>query len=655
MQRILHGRLVLLLNLYLIGEKMDYFKTYKNGIIWRVKKAQKHFDDIEMSGFMSSFILSYGVDETGNAVFSRCCVFPTLRTHPNNTHSSLRKEYDKTCFPKIKVNGKVQTEKAKSFFFDGILKAETISEKIKITHEFFPVTEELATAERVTVKNMCDKSVLITLTTPQIVKESQVMGCKGIYVLEVLHDNVEVMLKPGEKFSFGVFCTARLANTQTPVFNIDKEIKKRKSQIKRILGDLKLETDNKELDTIFRLSAIRAGESIFHTISGDMHSPGGKNYYAATWCNDQLEYAAPWFALTGEKVALKATENAFLQYAPFMSDEFLPIPSSVINEGLDFWNGAGDRGDAAMYLYGGANFLLFRQEKALCEKLWPYIKWCAEYCIRKISPEGVVCSDADELENRIPTDGYANLSTSCLCYGGLKTAAKIAEITNEYSTAKLYNNIANDLRISIEKYFGKRIHKFETYCYSRGFETLRAWICLPICVGIDDRKSETVKALFSDYLYTKNGILSCELGNENKDSTTWDRTTLYAFKAAMIAGEIENIWDKFAHYIHTRLCGERVPYPVEAYPENNMRHLSAESALFCRLVPEGILNISCEGKRKFSIVPKLPKAIKQFSLKGIAMADKKIDIFIINNKCTVICNKKTLAENFCGEKIIFEV
>lgn len=104
---------------------MDYFKTYKNGVIWNVKKGQKRFDDIEMAGFMSAFIVNYGVDETGCAVFSRYWVFPTLRTRPNDTHASLRKEYGKNCFPEIKVDEEVQTEKAKSFFFDGILKTVT--------------------------------------------------------------------------------------------------------------------------------------------------------------------------------------------------------------------------------------------------------------------------------------------------------------------------------------------------------------------------------------------------------------------------------------------------------------------------------------------------------------------------------------------------
>lgn len=635
--------------------EMNFFKPYKNGVIWNVKNGQKHSDDIEMAGFMAAFIVGYGVDETGKAMFSRYCVFPTLRTRPNDTHASLRKEYNENCFPKILVNGVEQNEKAKSFFFDGILKAETASDKLYIVHEFFPTVEKLATAERVTVKNVADKAVTITLNTPETVRESYVKGCKGVYLLEVQHDKVNIFLNPGAEFSYGVFCTARTANLEIPKFNIDKELNGRKSQIKRILGDLKLKTDNRELDTMFRLSAIRAGESIYHTLTGDIHSPGGKNFYAASWCNDQLEYAAPWFTLTGEKIALKATENAFLQYAPFMCDEFLPIPSSVINEGLDIWDGAGDRGDAAMYLFGGAFLLLFSQNNELHGKLWRYIKWCAEYCIHKMSPEGVICSDTDELENRFPTDGYANLSTSALCYGGMKMAAKIAEIIGESETAIKYNSIVGKLEMSIERYFGKEIHGFETYCYSHGYNTLRAWICLPLCVGINKRKAGTLKALFSDYLYTGNGILSCESGKENKNLTTWDRATLFSFKAAMLSGAINDIWGYFTHYVHTRLCGERVPYPVEAYPENGMRHLSGESALFCRIIPEGILKISCEGKRTYSITPDLPAKLKRFSFSGLVLANKKVKITIEENECSVICEGKRIAGGLCGEKITFEV
>ena len=79
-----------------------------------------------------------------------------------------------------------------------------------------------------------------------------------------------------------------------------------------------------------------------------MHGPGGDSYYAATWCNDQVEYAGPWFAFTGDKLVLEASLNAYSHYMPFMGPNFHRIPSSVIAEGFDIWEGAGDRGDAAM-------------------------------------------------------------------------------------------------------------------------------------------------------------------------------------------------------------------------------------------------------------------------------------------------------------------
>jgi hypothetical protein len=50
---------------------------------------------------------------------------------------------------------------------------------------------------------------------------------------------------------------------------------------------LTLTTGNDLLDTMFRFAKLRAGESIFRTKGGDVHSPGGGSYYAAVWCNDQ--------------------------------------------------------------------------------------------------------------------------------------------------------------------------------------------------------------------------------------------------------------------------------------------------------------------------------------------------------------------------------
>ena len=127
-----------------------------------------------------------------------------------------------------------------------------------------------------------------------------------------------------------------------------------------------------------RFAKLRAGESIFETITGKYHSPGGRSYYAATWCNDQIEYAGPHFSMTGDAVAIEASLNAYRAYIPFMSDNYTKLPSSIIAEGLDIWEGAGDRGDAAMYLYGASFFCLCLGDRTVAKELYPAIQWCAD-------------------------------------------------------------------------------------------------------------------------------------------------------------------------------------------------------------------------------------------------------------------------------------
>ena len=82
--------------------------------------------------------------------------------------------------------------------------------------------------------------------------------------------------------------------------------------------------------------------------------------------------------------------------------------------------------------------------------------------------------------------------------------------------------------------------------------------------------------------------------------------------------------------IHTRrLLGDHVPYAVEAWPEGNQRHLSAESALYCRVVTEGIFGFRPTGLNSFTITPQLPASWNEMSLKNIvAFGGKKIDIAV---------------------------
>jgi hypothetical protein len=109
-----------------------------------------------------------------------------------------------------------------------------------------------------------------------------------------------------------------------------------------------------------------------------------------------------------------------------MNDAYNPIPSSIIAEGTDIWNGAGDRGDAAMIAYGASRFALSQGDPVIAEELWPLIAWCLEYNRRHLNARGVVTSNSDELEGRFPS-GEANLCTSSLYYDALISAVYLGK------------------------------------------------------------------------------------------------------------------------------------------------------------------------------------------------------------------------------------
>ena len=69
--------------------------------------------------------------------------------------------------------------------------------------------------------------------------------------------------------------------------------------------------------------------------------------------------------MLGYDIGNRSALNAFRHFARFMNAEYRPIPSSIIAEGDDIWNGAGDRGDAAMIAYGAARYALARGERNL--------------------------------------------------------------------------------------------------------------------------------------------------------------------------------------------------------------------------------------------------------------------------------------------------
>jgi len=275
----------------------------------------------------------------------------------------------------------------------------------------------------------------------------------------------------------------------------------------------------------------------------------------------------------------------------------------------------------AMIAYGASRFALAYGDKETAQELWPLISWCLEYNRRSINSEGVVTSDSDELEGRFPA-GEANLNTSSLYYDALISATNLGEeLGIKKAQLDTYLEQSKTLEKSIETYFGATMDGFETYRYFKGNKLLRAWICTPLTVGIFNRSTGTVDALFSEKLWTIDGLAS-----EDGSTTFWDRATLYALRGVFAASETKRAMDYLLYYSKRRLLGEHVPYAVEAYPEGNQRHLSAESALYCRIITEGIFGIRPEGFNTFSFSPKLPHNWDSMALRNIKAFNQSFDI-----------------------------
>jgi hypothetical protein len=430
-------------------------------------------------------------------------------------------------------------------------------------------------------------------------------------------------LKPGEEVEFDLVIEGINNEQQSLAASVDVKalLAERMNYIAYVDNNLILETPDKAIDTEFRYAKIRASESICKTAGGYMHAPGGESYYAAIWANDQAEYVNPFLPFLGYDVGNESAINSYRHFARFMNDEWKPIPSSIIAEGIDIWNGAGDRGDAAMIAYGASRYALTRGSKAEAEELWPLIEWCLEYSRRQINDKGVVKSDRDELEGRFPA-GHANLCTSTLYYDALISAAYLGrELGKSSKVVADYQKRAKDMRAAIESHFGANVKGYDTYRYYEGNDILRSWICMPLCVGIYDRAEATMNAMFKSDLYTKDGLLTAQ-----NSTTFWDRSTLYAFRGGYAAGYADFMTKELSYYSNRRLLGDHVPYPIEAWPEGRQRHLSAESGLYCRIITEGMFGIRPTGMRSFELKPEIPSDWEYANLKNVRAFGGNFDV-----------------------------
>ncbi len=647
MKTILLTTCLILLNFGLFSQQKDLIWNISpdNSITWNTESYKPHSDHIEMSGLQISSIITYGVDEKGELVNQKKLVFPMLRTIPNNTHASLTQIFDGSEQPQIKVNGKSVKEFPKSFNLKGILTVNSSSNAgINIERKIFPSRDKAALIEILKITNtLPGPSEVQIICPPTVITTQEDKGVYGEYIIaaKALKTGT-IKLNPSEEFTFGLIYSGRKSCDETYQYSPFYEYSKREKFINELFSNLVLDTPNDTIDEEFAFAKIRATESIYDTKGGLMHGPGGGAYYAAIWANDQAEYVNPFFPFLGNMEGNESAINSFRHFARYMNSEFRPIPSSIIAEGIDYWNGAGDRGDQAMIAYGASRFSLAYGNYEIAKELWPLISWCLEYLDTKKAYNGIIASDSDELEGRFPAGDY-NLSTNVLAYGALLSASYLAEELGKQDTAELYKTNAVKLKHAIDTYFGAKVQGYNTYQYYEGNDKLRSWICLPLTMGIFDRKDQTIDALFSPYLWTENGILT-----EAGSNTFWDRSTLYAFRGLFNSGATEKLMPYFSFYSSRRLLGNHVPYPVEAWPEANQRHLSAESGLYCRVITEGLFGMNPVGLNKLEILPRLPNDWDFMDLKNIKAFGKTFDIEVRRKgnkiEMDVVFEGKTIAK-----------
>ena len=576
-----------------------------------------------------------------------------LRMQPNETAGHLMYTFEKEVSPIIKVNGHIVKEKVQEFYIKGIVRSISNTDRdISITRTFSPSVDKPLAVELYTLENKSDKELTIEIENfEKSTKTHHENSIYGSYEIKATIQQSGIYKLPaGESLHFSMLYSGRKI-TDKPLTNIDvlAELNKRQEFVDLMFNNVRFTSPDAVLNKMFNFAKIRAAESIFETKGGLVHGPGGGAYYAAIWANDQAEYANPFFGYLGYDVAIESAHVSWQWFAKWMNDDYKPIPSSIIAEGDKFWDGAGDRGDQAMIAYGATRFALALGDKEQAKKIWPLIEWCLEYCKRKIDANGVVTSDSDELENRFPS-GDANLCTSSLYYDALLSAVYLGkDIGINKNQLQEYSNTAKQIHRNINTFFGATVQGYDTYRYYEGNDILRSWICMPLTVGIFERAQGTIDALFSPHLWTENGLLT-----QAGDKTFWDRSTLYGLRGAFAAGATEKALPFFVDYSNHRLLGNHVPYAVEAWPEGNQRHLSAESALYCRVVTEGLFGFRPTGLNQFEITPQLPDSWDKMALESIiAFGGRSVDIFVSRTKSgikTEVYANKQLVKSHKGKK-----
>lgn len=603
------------------AQQKYWWKLAPNGgIFWTVKNTKSHTDHIEMSGKQISAIVTYGVNTSGNLVLNKRIIFPLLRTIPNDTRGSLWKNFTESVLPTITVGGERIEEIPTLFQHNDIMTIVTNTKQgLRIERKIYPSVDKPVYVEKYKITNTTAKVLKVEVEKQdKTFNTDSAKGVDGVYNInyKTYNDGLK-MLAPLQSDEFSIVFSAKRAKDPMYYIAANYEQEKRETFVDELKGSLVLNTPDSVLNTFFAFAKLRATESIYETKGGLMHSPGGANYYAALWANDQGEFTSPLFPFIGNSTGNASAINCYRTFATYTNPEYQRLPSSIVAEGTSTWNWKetkyGDRGDAAMLLYGGARFALAYADTLEARRIWPLLEWCAEYTIRRKNTDGVIASETDGEEGRFKT-GKANLYVNALAYSGFLMASRLAKQLQLPNKEAEFAKEAALLRKNMDQYFKADILGYTTYKYHKDATTLYAWAGMPLAMGISDYAAETQAALFSKDMWAKDVMLS-ESGNTKR---YFERPMLNAFRGLFFSGhKIDTTLKYFKAYTALRLLGEHVPYVVEAYPEGNGRHLAGDNALYCRIVTEGLFGIEPIAFNQFNISPRLPANWYEMSLNHI--------------------------------------
>lgn len=643
---------ILLLTLFasfiINAQEKDYWHINSNqGVSWNLLEEDRlpHEENIEMSGKRISAIIYYNINEDKEVSISRDIIFPQLRTYNKfwepdwkKYRAYFRRTITDSHTPSLNIENKtLKPTKVDSISIHGnIVFHHTPMNNLQVTRTLYPSMEDRFLVEEWKLTNLDNQSLDIEIAN--VVSSQKEKGYKGLYAVEVF-SNAEnkVSLAPGNSYTFPVYYGATLNDESKTAFDFEKAKQQRQAFLTTMSENLVLKTPDTVINQLFYFSKIRASESIFQSSKmGLLHSPGGGNYYLGIWANDQVEYSGPFFPYLGYSNGTEAAYNTYKWFLKNIPEDGSHIPYAFEVDG-NFPMKHLDRGDAAMIAYGTSHYALSTGDKKVAQELWPLIEWSLAFCHNHRNEQGAVLSESDEMEGRIET-GTANLSTSSLYYGGLKYSIQLANSLGMKDKAAVYQKRMHAMKKVINTYFAAQIEGVDTYKYFEENKFLRHWICLPLCMDITERKEGTLDALFNK-LWTENGILvELKPKEDNEVQTFWDRATLYALRGAFKVGATNRGFQKLKDFSKKRLLGDHVPYVIEAYPENNKKHLSAESALYCRIFTEGILGIEPLSFNTLKLKPSLPDHWDYLELKNAQIFGKKTDISIQRK------NKKLLVE-----------